>query len=317
MKNTRIIGISAVVAAGTLALAACGSGGGNAGSVRADGSSTVAPFTSAAAEMFRAQNPDINVTVGTSGTGGGFEKFCRGETDISDASREIKDSEIAVCEQNGVTWEKMVVANDAIAIVVNNDNDWARCLTTEQLSKIWEPGSKVSNWNQVDKSFPDVPLQLFGPGTDSGTFDYFTEEINGEEGASRPDYTASEDDNQIVQGVSGSRGGLGYFGYTYYEENSDRLRVVEVDNGDGCVTPSPETVQDDSYSPLARPLFIYAATSKLTTNPALLEFLDYIVANDGEIASASLFIPLSPEQSAELAAQWAAAQAAAGVSAAG
>ena len=200
------------------------------------------PLTEAAAELFQEEQPDVQVTVGTSGTGGGFEKFCNGETDISNASRPIKDEEKAACEANGITYQEFQVANDALTVVVNKENDWADCLTVDQLEAIWGPDSTVTNWNQVDPSFPDEALQLFGPGTDSGTFDYFTAEINGEEGASRTDYSPSEDDNVIVQGVTGSPGGLGYFGYTYFEENADNLKAVEIDSGDGCVAPSVETV---------------------------------------------------------------------------
>ena len=201
-----------------------------------DGSSTVAPLSETAAEDFMAENSGVQITVGTSGTGGGFEKFCNGETDISDASRPIHaddEAEGLNCEANGITYTELQVANDGLSVVVNPENDWAECLTVEQLKTIWEPAADgtVTNWNQVDPSFPDVPLELFGPGTDSGTFDYFTDAINGEEGASRTDYTATEDDNVTVQGVSGSEGGIGYFGLSYYEENSDQLKAVEVDGG--------------------------------------------------------------------------------------
>ncbi|MGC9542478.1 PstS family phosphate ABC transporter substrate-binding protein [Streptomyces sp. UG1] len=227
----------ALTAAVMLAVSACGgsdagSGSGGdgeqlSGSVKADGSSTVAPLTTAAAEFFAEEQSKVRVTVGTSGTGGGFEKFCNGETDISDASRPIKDEEKAACESKGVTYEEFAVANDALTVVVPKENDWVDCLTVEQLKKIWEPDSKVKNWNQVDAKFPDEPLKLFGPGTDSGTFDYFTDEINGEEGASRTDYSPSEDDDVIVQGVAGSKGGLGYFGFSYFEENTDKLKAPE------------------------------------------------------------------------------------------
>ena len=186
----------------------------------------------------------MQVTVGISGTGGGFERFCAGETDISNASRQIEDDEIAGCEKNGVEYAEVQVANDGIAIVVNPENDWVECLTVEQLKKIWEPDSKVGNWNQVEPTWPDQEMKLFGPGTDSGTFDYFTDAINGEEGASRTDYQATEDDNVIVEGVAGEKGGLGYFGLSYAEANADKVKLVQVDGGGGCVTPSTETVQD-------------------------------------------------------------------------
>lgn len=258
--------------------------------------------------MFRQQNSNINVTVGTSGTGGGFEKFCRGETDINDASRSIKDSEAAVCKQNGIQYAPLTVANDALSIVVNKENTWAKCLTTAQLKKIWEPGSTVNNWNQVDASFPDVPLKLFGPGTDSGTFDYFTAEINGKEDASRTDYTPSEDDNVVVQGVEGTKGGMGYFGFTYYEENASQLNLVEVNSGSGCVAPSVQTVQDGTYTPLSRPLFIYPSANSMKSNAAAAQFVSYLVQNDAEIATASKFIPLSSKQQTELQAQYATLQ---------
>ena len=211
------------------------------GRLSADGSSTVAPLMSLAAERFRKAEPGVKITVGTSGTGGGFERFCRGETDLSNASRPIKEEEEALCAKEGVASFPVQVANDGIAIVVNKKNTWATCLTVDQLKKIWEPGSKVDNWRDVDPKFPDVELELFGAGTDSGTFDYFTEAIVGEEGASRTDYTPSEDDNITVRGVSGVKGALGYFGLSYYTENVDRLKALAVDGGDGCVEPSVET----------------------------------------------------------------------------
>jgi phosphate transport system substrate-binding protein len=187
------------------------------------------------------------------------------------------------------------VANDALTVVVNKDNDWAKCLTTEQLAKIWGPESKVKNWNEVDPSFPDQKLSLFGPGTDSGTFDYFTGEINGEEGASRSDYSASEDDNTIVTGVAGEKGGLGYFGFSYFEENQDKLNAVEIDGGDGCVAPSVATAQDGTYKPLSRPLFIYVKKDALT-RPEVEAFLSYILDNETAIAEAAQFVPLTDEQ---------------------
>jgi phosphate transport system substrate-binding protein len=292
-----------------LTLAACGgnnesdSASGLSGDVAIDGSSTVGPLTAAASELFNEDNPDVRITVGESGTGGGFEKFCAGETDMNDASRPIDDAEEApVCDKNDVKYQEMVVANDALTVVVPTSNDWATCLTTEQLKTIWEPKAdgKVTNWNQVDPSFPDVPLDLYGPGTDSGTFDYFTDEINGEEGASRADYTPSEDDNIIVEGVAGSDGGLGYFGYTYYEQNTDKLKAVEIDSGDGCVAPSAETVQDGSYTPLGRPLFIYPSISSMSDNESFAALVEYYVANDADIADAAQFIPLSEEQKSTL-----------------
>jgi phosphate transport system substrate-binding protein len=236
------------------------------------------------------------ITVGISGTGGGFERFCIGETDISNASRAIKEEEAAICEENGVEFVELQVVLDALTNVVNGENDWATCLTTDQLKAIWEPGSKVKQWSQVDPSFPDVPLRLFGPGTDSGTFDYFTDEINGEGGASRTDYSPSEDDNVIVQGVTGERGGLGYFGFTYYEENADRLTALEVDGGNGCVAPSVETAQDGSYTPLSRPLYIYVSRSSLAESETLQQFVRYALENARTIAEEARYVPMSQEQ---------------------
>ncbi|MFE9642821.1 PstS family phosphate ABC transporter substrate-binding protein [Streptomyces sp. NPDC006365] len=298
----------ALTAAVLLAASACGGadagsgdGGGDklAGNIKVDGSSTVAPLSTAAAQLFQAENSGVKVTVGTSGTGGGFEKFCAGETDISDASRPIKDEEKAACEKKGIKYEEFTVANDGLSVVVSKDNDFVDCLTVEQLKKIWEPGSKVNNWNQVDPKFPNQKLELFGAGTDSGTFDYFTDEINGEEGASRTDYSPSEDDNVTVQGVSGSKGGMGYFGLSYYEENKDKLKALEIDGGDGCVAPSVETVQDGTYKPLGRPLFIYPAASALE-KPEVEAFVEFYVENHADIAEKAQFVPLNSEQEAEL-----------------
>ena len=285
-----------LLAAGALALAATGCGGGDGGgAISADGSSTVGPFTTKAAEDFRAQG-GADVTVGISGTGGGFERFCIGETDISNASRAIKDEEAAICEENGVEYVELEVALDALTNVVNAENDWATCLSVEQLNAIWKPGSKVESWNQVDPSFPDVSLKLFGPGTDSGTFDYFTGEINGEEGASRTDYSPSEDDNVIVQGVAGERGGLGYFGYTYFEENADTLKALEVDGGGGCVGPGVETAQDGTYAPLSRPLFMYVSLDALGESEDLREFARFALENARSIAEEARYVPLSQQQ---------------------
>ncbi len=313
---------AAAVAVLALTLAACGgnnegdSASGLSGDIAIDGSSTVGPLTAAASELFNEDNPDVRITVGESGTGGGFEKFCAGETDMNDASRPIDDAEEApVCAKNDVKYQEMVVANDALTVVVPTSNDWATCLTTDQLKTIWEPKAdgQITNWNQVDPSFPDVPLDLYGPGTDSGTFDYFTDEINGEEGASRADYTPSEDDNIIVEGVSGSDGGLGYFGYTYYEQNTDKLKAVEIDSGKGCVAPSAETVQDGSYTPLGRPLFIYPSIASASDNESFASFVEYYVANDADIAEAAQFIPLSDEQKSTLDGELADLKSAAGL----
>lgn len=268
---------------------------GLSGRIQADGSSTVGPFTTAAAERFREVEPEVQVTVGVSGTGGGFERFCRGETDLSNASRPIKDEEAKICEDAGIEYVEFQVANDALTVVVNQDNDWVDCLTVEQLNTIWEPGSKVKSWSDVDPSFPDEKLSLFGPGTDSGTFDYFTDVINGEEGASRSDYSASEDDNTIVTGVSGEKGGLGYFGFSYFEENQDTLKALEIDGGDGCVAPSVENAQNGTYMPLSRPLFVYAKQESFA-KPEVEAFVQYALDNETEIAEAAQFVPLTDEQ---------------------
>jgi phosphate transport system substrate-binding protein len=308
--NRRIIKTAPVAL--LLALAACGgqgaSGGegdGVSGEVIADGSSTVEPLTAAAGELFAEENSEVNVSVGTAGTGGGFEKFCVGDTDISNASRPIKTDEPAegpACEKNGIDYTELHVANDALTVVVSAENDFIECLTTDELKALWEPAAEdtVTTWDQVNPDFPAEPIELYGPGTDSGTFDYFTDEINGEEGASRSDYNASEDDNTIVSGVSGSANALGYFGYTYYEENADALKAVQIDSGEGCVTPSVETSQDGTYTPLSRPLFIYVSNQAYADKPQVAELVDYFVANDDTIAETAQFIPLSEDQVSEL-----------------
>jgi phosphate transport system substrate-binding protein len=306
------VGMAATVAALAVVLAACG-GGGSAGksggegggakelsgTVKVDGSSTVAPLTTVASELFQEEQARVQVPVGTSGTGGGFEKFCNGETDINDASSQIGEEEIAACKAKGITYQEFTVANDALTIVVSKENTWAKCLTVDQLKKIWSKGSKINSWSQVDPKFPNEPLKLFGPGTDSGTFEYFTEEINGEEGNSRDDYQPSEDDNVIVQGVSGSKGGMGYFGFSYFEENASKLNAVQIDSGSGCVSPSVQTAQNGTYKPLSRPLFIYPSAASLK-RPEVLAFVEFYVANAAKIAQRAKFVPLNPEQDAKL-----------------
>lgn len=293
----------------TLFAAACGgdregsSGdtGGNgttsdlSGRITADGSSTVGPYTTAAAERFRTDNPDVQITVGVSGTGGGFERFCAGETDLSNASRAIKDEERQLCADKGIEFVEFQVANDALTVVVNPENDWADCLTVEQLKKIWDQGSKVKTWRDVEASFPDVAMKLYGAGTDSGTFDYFTDAINGEEGRSRSDYSATEDDNVTVQGVSGDEGALGYFGLSYFEQNKDTLKALEIDGGDGCVAPNVENAQNGTYKPLSRPLFVYAKKESFA-RPEVHAFIQFILDNEQAIAEASQFVPLTDEQ---------------------
>jgi phosphate transport system substrate-binding protein len=269
------------------------------GRVQADGSSTVAPLVTLAAERFRKQEPGVKITVGVSGTGGGFERFCAGETDLADASRPIKDEEKAACDEKRIQLRELQVANDGLTVVVNPDNDWVDCLTVDQLKKIWEPGSDVKSWKDVDDSFPDEKLQLFGPGTDSGTFDYFTGAIVGEEGASRSDYSATEDDNVIVNGVSAGKGALGYLGLSYVEQNKGKLKAVPVDGGDGCVAPSAETVQDGSYKPLSRPLFVYVAADTLEERLEVTEFLTFLIENQSALARAALFVPMTDEQASK------------------
>lgn len=284
-----------------ITLAACGgdssSGGSDlSGTIRIDGSSTVGPLSEAAAELFREENPNVRVTVGISGTGGGFEKFCAEEIDVADASRSIdSEEEVPICKENGVSYEEVQVANDGIAVVANPDNDWAKCLTTAELNRIWDRGSSVNDWSAVRSEFPSESMKLFGPGTDSGTFDFFTEEVNGEKGQSRSDYSPSEDDNITVQGVAGDKGNLGYFGLSYAEENTDKLKIVEVDGGDGCVVPSTETVQDGSYKPLSRPLFIYPSAAALK-RPEVDAFVKFYVDNYQAIAEQARFVPMTDEQ---------------------
>ena len=301
MPNTRLL-IVPLAAALAATLAACGGNGGSngngsglSGSIRIDGSSTVAPLSEAAADEFQQKNSGVRVTVGTSGTGGGFEKFCRGEIDIADASRQIEDDEKALCRKNGVEWAEVQVANDGIAVVVSKDNDFVKCLTVAELRKIWDQGSRVKNWNQVRSSFPNRPIELYGPGTDSGTFDFFTKAIKGEEGRSRTDYNASEDDNVLVQGVAGNAGALGYFGLSYYEQNQDKLKLVEVDGGQGCVAPTKETVQNGTYKPLSRPLFIYPSREALQRRE-VREFVRFYIDNEEQLTKRALFIDLTDAQ---------------------
>jgi phosphate transport system substrate-binding protein len=289
----------ALVVLATAVLAAAATAGVSAlsGTITSDGSSTVGPYTQAAAEGFQKKNKGARVTVAISGTGGGFERFCRGETDLQNASRPMKQSEAVRCRDAGVKWVAFTVANDGLSVVVNKSNTWASCLTVAELKKVWEPGSKISNWSQIRDGFPNVPLKLFGAGTDSGTFDYFTEAINGKAKASRSDYLATEDDNITVQGVEGERGAMGYFGFSYYVENKDKLKVLAIDQGKGlgCVTPSVATVQASRYRPLSRPLFIYAKRDSFR-RPVVAGFLGYIFNNEKAIAKQADFIALTPRQ---------------------
>jgi phosphate transport system substrate-binding protein len=231
------------------------------GEIKIDGSSTVYPITEAVAEEFRLEQPDVNVSVGLSGTGGGFNKFSRNETDINDASRPIKESEATACKENNISYLELKVALDGLAVLVNKDNTWVDYLTFEELKKIWQPDaqSKITRWSQIREGWPDHPVNLYGPGVASGTYDYFTEAVVGTSGSSRGDYTQSEDDNVLVQGIAGDKNGLGFFGLAYYKANQDKLKLVGVDNGKGVILPTPETVTNGTYSPLTRPVFIYVS----------------------------------------------------------
>jgi phosphate transport system substrate-binding protein len=272
------------------------------GSIAIDGSSTVFPISEAMAEEFQVANPGVQITVGASGTGGGFEKFCNGETQISDASRPVKPEEIEACAENGIEMIEVPVATDALTVVVNPENDWVECMTIDELNTIWSPEAQgtVTNWNQVNPEYPDAPLTLFGPGTDSGTFDYFTEVVNGEEGASRGDYTASEDDNVLVQGVVGDVNSMGYFGYAYYFENQDQMKAVGIDGGSGCVEPSEEAVLAGEYTPMSRPLFIYVSKQALESDPAVKAFVDfYLDPANKEYVAETGYVTLSDEKYSE------------------
>jgi phosphate transport system substrate-binding protein len=285
----------------TAALTACGGGAeGASGTVAIDGSSTVFPLSNAAYELLQEENPSIRATVGQSGTSGGFEKFCSGETDLSDASRPIDEAEeVPVCAENGVEYTELHVATDALTIAVHPDLA-VDCLTTEQLVQLWEPKSRVDNWRDLDPSFPDEEISLFGPGTDSGTYDYMASDVIGAESeTTRDDYEASEDDNVLVRGVAGTEGATGYFGYTYYEENSDKLKALSIDDGNGCVQPSVETAQSGEYTPLSRPLFVYVNNEAYNETAAVREYTDFYIENLGTIVEAAKFIPLNDQQLAE------------------
>lgn len=248
--------------------------------IRIDGSSTVYPISLAVAEEFQIDNPDARVTVAFSGTGGGFKKFCVGETEISDASRVVKQSEIDECQANGVNFIELPVAIDALTVAVNKSNDFVDCLTTDELKMMFEPDSGVTTWQDVRADWPAEPIEFYIPGADSGTFDYFTEAINGESGATRSDVFPSEDDNVLVQGIEGNQYAVGYFGYAYYVENQDRIKAVGIDSGNGCVVPSEEAVVNGTYSPLSRPLFIYVNADKIDGDQTLADFVNYYLSAD-------------------------------------
>jgi phosphate transport system substrate-binding protein len=263
------------------------------GDVRIDGSSTVFPITEAIAEEFRAVQPKVKVTVGVSGTGGGFKKFSRGEIDINDASRPIKDKELAACEESAIAFLEIAVAYDGLAVIANPENDWLESITISELKMIWEPAAQenIKRWNQIRPEWPNEEIHLFGPGVASGTYDYFTEVIVGESGSSRGDYTASEDDNVLVQGIATDKYGLGFFGLAYFQENKDRLKLVSVDSGTGPIVPSVESVGNGTYAPLSRPIFIYV-NSLAAERPEVQAFVNFYLDNAGLIAEEVGYIPL-------------------------
>lgn len=283
--------------------AACGGGEGGAesgagdltGEVLIDGSSTVFPIAEAIAEEYQIAHPRVRVSVGFSGSGGGFERFCNDELDITNASRPIKDSEREDCAAAGIEFTELPVAWDGLSVIANPANDFLQCLTVAELGRIWEPGSSVTTWRDVRSEWPAEEIDLYGPGTDSGTFDYFTETVNGESGASRPDYQASEDDNILVQGVAGEQYALGYLGYAYFTENMDKLKLVAVDGGTGCVSPSDATIADGSYAPLSRPLFIYVKHASLD-RPEVRTYVEFLVENAQEVVPATGYHALSAEE---------------------
>ena len=254
------------------------------GTIEIDGSSTVFPVSQAVAEEFRKVQPGVQVNVGVSGTGGGFKRFTVGETDISDASRPIKDKEAAEAKANNVEYIEMRLGTDGLTVIVNKNNSFVDCLTITELNAIWKPGSTINNWKDVRAGFPDQKLRLYGPDTDSGTFDYFTEEVNGEAQMSRADYTASADDNVLVQGVSGDKGGLGYFGYAYYQPNAANLKALAIDNGKGCVEVTPKSIEDGSYSPLSRPLYIYVNKASMA-RPEMKKFVEFYLDEGAKLTN--------------------------------
>jgi phosphate transport system substrate-binding protein len=263
--------------------------------IKVDGSSTVFPITEAVAEEFQKANKGkVKVTVGIAGTGGGFKKFCRAETDVSNASRPILKSELDDCKKSGVQFIELPVAFDALTVIINPKNDWVKSLTVADLKKMWEPSAqgKVTTWNQIRSEWPNSPLKLFGPGADSGTFDYFTEAIVGKAKSSRGDFTASEDDNVLVQGVANDRNALGYFGFSYYIENQNKLKAVAIDGGKGAVGPSPKTVEDGTYQPLSRPIFIYVSKKSLDSKPEVKEFVDFYLKNAAKLVKDVKYVAL-------------------------
>lgn len=323
-KTAKSVAVLSVLAL-TVSLTACGgeqaatdgngtptadnvaAGGSNlSGTVVVDGSSTVFPISEAMAEEFQKANPGVRVTVAQSGTGGGFKKFCNNETDISNASRPIRAEEIEACKKGGVEYIELPIAFDGISVVVNPQNNWAKCLTVAQLNTMWgkDAQGKINNWNQIDPKFPDQKLSLYGPGTDSGTYDFFTKGITGKEGESRGDFTASEDDNTLVQGVAGDKGGLGFFGYAYYFNNKEKLSLVAIDNGKGCVEPNPDTISNGTYQPLSRPEFIYVKKSS-ASRPEVKAFVDFHLAKANQkLVSEVGYVPLPDDLIAQVQARF-------------
>lgn len=274
-------------------------GGCSRTAVKIDGSSTVLPITEAVGEVFRDERPDVHIIGGRAGTGGGFKKFSNGEIDICNASRPISDSEKEACEKNGVEFLPFVVAFDGLSVCVNPKNDWCDCLTVEQLKAMWQPESSVNKWSDLNPEWPDEEIKLYGPGLDSGTFDFFTKAIVGEEKKSRKEFTQSEDDNVLVVGVSGDVHSLGYFGLAYYENNSEKLKLLGIDSGNGnCIKPSQETVRDASYQPLSRPLYIYVRKSSLE-RPEVREFVEFFLQNVGNEVEKTGYVPTPKETHAE------------------
>jgi len=267
------------------------------GAVKIDGSSTVYPITEAVAEEFRVEQPEIKVTIGVSGTGGGFKKFSRGETDINDASRPIKEKEVKICKENNISYVELTVAYDGLAVLINKENDWVDYFTVEELEKIWKPSAQgtITTWNQIRPEWPNESFSLYGPGIASGTYDYFTEVIVGESGASRGDYTASEDDNVLVQGIAGDKNAIGFFGLAYYEENKEKLKLVGVDNGAGAILPTTETVKTGEYAPLSRPIFIYVSDAGVKKK-AVNEFVKFYLMNAAELVPDIGYIALPNEE---------------------
>ncbi len=283
MKNLAVFAICVL-------LVSCG-GSADKVTVKIDGSSTVFPITEAVAVEFQKEHKDVRVTIGVSGTGGGFKKFCAGDTDINDASRLIKDKEIKKAKEHGVGFIEMPIAYDGLSVVINKDNNFVDFLTVEELNKIWKVGSQVRTWKDVRSSWPNVEMKLFGPGVDSGTFDYFTEVINGKSGACRSDFTMSEDDNVLVRGIAGDKNALGFFGYAYYAENRDSLRVVPIDNGSGPITPTMETINKGTYAPLSRPIFIYVSEAA-ADRPEVKNFVHFYLDHGPELVKAVGYVPL-------------------------